>query len=401
MNKAEIYMKTNSKADKELVKIIITVVMTVIFCIFVWIFLNSQTSQLSKGYINGIAKDNEYIVTAIASNIASSATNEDQAVEMIQSAPVSGARYWFLYSSESLVFERNMDTTADLGGMTYKELAEYYIRNGGSGGNEYFDLINAGEDFTAVVLKDRPLGSELISVTFIEVAGQKYCVGTSVLPSYMFSAGKIGERIFYLRIMTLIMCFVTIALTAYLSSANRKKALYIRILQNDLAEKNILVQEQGERLFESDSDDSDKSDDNLTGLYNRKFFEAIVAKLATRNVENIGIVYLRINNLTALNYESGFASTNRLIVETAKLIKLNATDKDICARISRNEFAMLKFETTYKLTVHTAQKLYTELKEKHPSAIFSEGSSYKRKDVTIEVAIEAAWTALNKTEERD
>jgi len=392
-------MKINSKADKELVKLFVTVVMTVIFCIFVWIFLNSQTSQLSKGYINGIAKDNEYIVTAIASNIASSATNEDQAVEIIQSAPVSGARYWFLYSSESLVFERNMETTADLGGMTYKELADYYIRNGGSGGNEYFDLINAGEDFTAVVLKDRALGSELISVTFIEVAGQKYCVGTSVLPSYMFSAGKIGERIFYLQIMTLVMCFVTIALTAYLSSANRKKALYIRMLQNDLAEKNILVQEQGERLFESDSDDSDKSDDNLTGLYNRKFFEAVVAKLATRNVENIGIVYIRINNLTALNYESGFASTNRLIVETAKQIKSNATDKDICARISRNEFAIIQFDTTYKSTLHMEKKLLGELTDLHPEAKFAVGSAYKRKNTTIHSVVEAAWTALNKAEE--
>lgn len=388
-------METNGKADKELVKILITVVMTVIFCIFVWIFLDSQTSRLSKGYINGIAKDNEYIVTAIASSIASSATNEDQAVEIIQSAPVSGARYWFLYSSESLVFERNMDTTADLGGMTYKELAEYYIRNGGSGGNEYFDLINAGEDFTAVVLKDRPLGSELISVTFIEVAGQKYCVGTSVLPSYMFSAGKIGERIFYLRIMTLIMCFVTIALTAYLSLANRKKALAISVLQNDLTDKNILVQGHGERLAAIESDSFEKSDDTLTGLYNKMFFESIMTKLSERKTEEVGIIYIRFSNLMVLNYEKGFAFTNQLLTDASKIFKAYATDKDIISHINKNEFVMLRFNSTRDQTLLTAQKLFAEIKGMNPNTIIAAGCSFKNQDKTIQQTLDAAFVTAD------
>jgi len=387
-------MKRISKPEKELTKVFAAVTIAILLCICVWMFLNNQTAKLSEGYINGIAKDNEYIVDTMAADITARAANEDEAVGIIENAPSSSVRYWFLLSSEALVFERSADTTAAIGLLNYSGLEDYYVRKGGRNVAGFFELIRAGEDFSAVVVKDSSFRSELISVRFFTIGGEKYCVGTSVSQSFMFSAAKLGERIITLKIITLVMCAALILVTAAYSFANRKKALTISILQNDLTNKNILVQGHGEKLAAIESDSFEKSDDTPTGLYNRKFFEAVIIKLSARKTENVGIIYIRLSNLMALNYEKGFAFTDQIIIDTAGKFKSYATEKDICAHISKNEFVMLKFNTTGDETHHTAQKLYDELRKSNPTIDVAAGSSFKSEDMTIEATLDAALVTM-------
>src|ERR1035437_10224158 len=143
-------MKKLIASEKELLKVFAAVSASVLLCVLVWLFLSGQTDLLTKGYINGIAKDNEYLVATMAAKITASASDESQAVEIIQSAPSSGSRYWFLLSSDSLVYEMDAATTTAMGTLSYTELENYYVRNGGSGVSKLFDLINAGQDFSPV-----------------------------------------------------------------------------------------------------------------------------------------------------------------------------------------------------------------------------------------------------------
>ena len=383
-------MKRISKPEKELIKVLAAVAMSILLCIFVWMFLNDQAAMLSEGYMNGIAKDNEYIADQMAADITAHAKSEDNAVGILENAPQSSVRYWFLLSSEALVFERSADTTAAVGRLNYSELEDYYVRQGGRNIAGFFELINAGEDFSAVLIKDSAFRSELISVRFIDIGGEKYCVGTGVSQSFMLSSAKLGERIITLRIITLVMCAALILVTVFYSLANRRMALAISILQNDLTNKNILVQGHGERLAAIESDGFDESDDTPTGMYNRKFFEAVITKLSARKTENVGIIYIRLSNLMVLNYEKGFAFTSKVIIDTSLIFKSYATEKDICAHISKNEFVMLKFNTTADETLDTAKKLYDEIRKCNPVIDAAAGSSFKNHDMTIEAALNAA-----------
>lgn len=392
-----ICMKNISKPERELTKVFAAVVMSILLCIFVWIFLDDQTAMLSEGYINGIAKDNEYIVDQMAADITARAKSEEEAVGIIEDAPASSVRYWFLLSPEALVFERNADTTAAIGYLSYSELEDYYVRQGGQNAAAFFELINAGKDFSAVVIKDSSFRSELISVRFLDIGGEKYCVGTSVSQSFMFSAAKLGERIITLKIITLAMCSALILVTAFYSFLNRRKTITISILQNDLINKNILVQEHGERLAAIESDGFDKNDDTPTGLYNRKFFNTVITKLSARKTENVGIIYIRISNLMALNYEKGFAFTSQIIMDTAEKVKSHATEKDICSHISKNEFVMLKFNTTDDETLQTAQKLYEDIRMSNSFIEVAAGSSFKTENMTMEEALDAAYATAPLT----
>lgn len=390
-------MKRIGKQEKELIKVFITVAASAAACIFCWIFLNSQLALLCQGYMNNIAKSNEYIVQVMAQNIETSANSSRQAAQIIKAAPSSGSRYWFLLSSDSLIFERNEETTAALGPMSYTDLEDYFIRSGGKGINQLFELLDGGKDFSAVVSKSSTSGSELISVKFIKIGDEKFCVGTSISQNYMLSQGKVNERIFYIRIMAVLLFAGATAVIAYFSFMNRRKALIIASLQLDLTDKNILVQEQGERLADTDTDSTDNSDDTLTGLYNKRFFDTVVAKLSERKTQNIGIMYIRITNFLALNYANGFAFTNQLLTDTASLIKENTSDTDICARIGKNEFAVLTFNNTHEETIKAADKLNKDLAKIYPSATFLAVTSYADEKIPIENALKDAMEGTGRT----
>ena len=382
-----------SKKDGNLARVFITVSLSAIFCVLVFISIRGQTEKLSEGYISGIAKENEYVVRLVADTIEATAANADQAAEIASAQPADGARYWFLLSSDSVIFERDAETTAALAGKSFDKAEDYYVRSGGSGVGTLFDLFRNGKDFSAVVTKSSAVGSEIISARFLEIGGERFCLGMSVSKSYMFSSSGIGRHVQYLDTLVLALCAAALALIAWFSISVRKKAAKVQILQNDLRGKNILVQEQGEKMFESAPEDDSKSDDTLSGLYNRKFFDAFVGKLSQKGISNVGIIYIRISNLAALGYEKGFAFTNRIVSDAARIVASYTTSADICARISKNEFAIVQCGATASQTMQSAGELSGELKRLDSDAAFAAGWSHTAEAGTLDSAIKAAMAS--------
>lgn len=389
-------MKLFSKADRELLVVLATVLATVFVCILLWLFQNYQMDLMKKGYIDGIVNRNEYIVKQVSSKISAEASNGEEAVEIIMSTPASGTQYWLLFSPDGVLYERDAATTAQVGGMNYTELESYYLRNGGESAGPFLELIQSGEFFSAVTTKDVNIGNEIISADYVDVNGQQYCVASSILQSYMFSVAKIGERIMLYRILLLATSALMISLAAILSTSNRKKALIIQTLRKELMEKNLLVQEQGERNGESREKRPTDSIDPLTGFYSQSFFDTILTKLTEREARNIGIIVVRLRNMISLRVEKGPEYSDRALLDTASVILSHTEPKDMCIRISTNEFAVLKLDTTDKLTLQAAKQIFHDLKEIDSGARFTAGFSFISDRLPVDTCLEAAWSSANK-----
>lgn len=381
--------KANQK-EKGILLEFLTIVTVLLISVFAVIFLNSQTDAMTKGLIESAAKDNEYTVQVMADRLAASASDSKSAAEIIASSTPSGTRYWFLYSADTCLFEKNAEVTSALGGLTFSQIKDSYVRSGGRGIDTYMSLLSAGNNFTAVTLKDSTVGSELISVKFITIGGEVYALGVSVLQSYLLSTAHMGERIYLLRILTVALCLIVTGVTAYFALSTRKKSIQIRALKYDLMNKNVLVQDQGEKLFESQAGDNDLTEDALTGLYNAEFFKTFLEKLSTRNVRDTGFILVRIENLNEITFESGYAFSSRLLSDTASGFLKFAGEKDLCARTGRNEFVMVKINTTGKSTWDTARNLLKELKDSNPQARFVSGSALQNPDMSVDAAYESA-----------
>lgn len=392
-------MKLLKKEDRTLLTVLITVVVTVVLCLLLWFFLENQIGLLKEGYINGIAKNNEYIVNQVKSRIENEAVSEQDVVDIVKAAKNTGTRYWMLFSSDRVIFERDGDVTALVSGMDFEELERYYTRMGSDGAGPLVDLIQAGEFFSADVVKDVTAGNELITAAFVTVDGRTYCVATSILESYLFSSAKIGERIILLRILFAAMSALLIVFSAYLASKRRSEILKLQKLQDDLKEKNLLVLDHYGDGFQGDKEYSDRqvnSKDPLTGFYNNEFFETVLQKLSLRDISQIGAIVVRISNFYEIGKSRNAEYINQVMIGTTAIIKSHAGAKDICARVRAQEFVLIKLETTDKLTLQTARNIFRDLRDLDTNAGYTAGFAYKDTAPAIDTVLESAWTSAKK-----
>lgn len=81
--------------------------------------------------------------------------------------------------------------------------------------------------------------------------------------------------------------------------------------------------------------------DNLTGLYNRNFFEQELARLDQQAAGAIGIIICDLDGLKVVNDTLGHQSGDAMLMAVAGILKSMVRSQDVVARIGGDEFALL------------------------------------------------------------
>lgn len=81
--------------------------------------------------------------------------------------------------------------------------------------------------------------------------------------------------------------------------------------------------------------------DELTGLYNRNFFEEKVHELEKKGENRLGVIVADLDELKLVNDSRGHQSGDQLIINAAKLLRQSVRDNDIIARIGGDEFVII------------------------------------------------------------
>ncbi|HYE12733.1 MAG TPA: HD domain-containing phosphohydrolase [Patescibacteria group bacterium] len=81
--------------------------------------------------------------------------------------------------------------------------------------------------------------------------------------------------------------------------------------------------------------------DQLTGLYNRRFFEEELKRLNIERNLPISVIMADVNGLKLINDAFGHAAGDRLLIKTAELIKNECRADEIIARLGGDEFVIL------------------------------------------------------------
>ncbi|MBN1891368.1 MAG: GGDEF domain-containing protein [Clostridiales bacterium] len=387
-------MKFILKQDGELLKVFVRVALAVLFCALALVFLEYQIQRMERGLIDSCVRDNEYIVKTVADEIRADALSEEDVGSIVRNAPATGTRYWMLFSEQGPLFERNADTTSMIAGNSYTELENYYLRQGGSGVSAFIELIQNGEFFSAVVTKDVTLGNEIISADYVEINGQRYCVCTSVLQSFLFSSARIGERAMMLRVLVIAFCALLVTTVALLGSSVRSKTMIIRKLRDELIEKNLLIHNDIGSGGKGIDAHKEATYDSQTGLHALGFYEAFMMKLTQRRVSPIGFIVVRISNYYDMVTEKGADYADKAVRKTAAILLMHTDDTDMAARLSVNEFALVKLRTTEKLTIQSAKRFFRELGETDTEAKYSAGFAYRDGDSPVDAVIQAALNSV-------
>ena len=81
--------------------------------------------------------------------------------------------------------------------------------------------------------------------------------------------------------------------------------------------------------------------DSLTGLFNRGYFDAEMARIAGGRCFPINIIVVDLNGLKEVNDSRGHGSGDRLIQQAAGILKGSFRGDDVVARIGGDEFAII------------------------------------------------------------
>lgn len=103
--------------------------------------------------------------------------------------------------------------------------------------------------------------------------------------------------------------------------------------------------------------------DELTGLYNRRFFEAALEreiKQAHRHARELSLLMIDIDNFKKINDTHGHATGDAVISALGRLLKRSIRREDTACRIGGEEFVVLFPETSADGALVVSEKIRTE-----------------------------------------
>lgn len=103
--------------------------------------------------------------------------------------------------------------------------------------------------------------------------------------------------------------------------------------------------------------------DQMTGLYNRRFFEEELIRLDTQRNLPISIVYADVNGLKTMNDAFGHQNGDLLIQKVAHVLKNEFRSDDIISRIGGDEFVILLPKTAGIFTENLVKRIKMKLEE--------------------------------------
>jgi diguanylate cyclase (GGDEF)-like protein/PAS domain S-box-containing protein len=107
--------------------------------------------------------------------------------------------------------------------------------------------------------------------------------------------------------------------------------------------------------------------DALTGLYNRAYFEDIMAQIAHGNPFPISVVIADIDGMKHTNDTRGHSAGDELLRRTASVLTSGCCEECVVARIGGDEFAILLLHTDYTAVQSILDQLKEQLAEHNAS----------------------------------
>lgn len=373
-------MNYNVKQDKGIISVLTFSTLAIIIIIVAVVFLIKQENNLG----NNVLIENAVIQQKQISTIISMSDDMTDINELYNklSNDWSSNSYWFIYSDDSVILEKNENETNKFKGMNLQNMQTYFESQSGDDLNEFFQNIKSGKKFSSLITKEKSSGSYLLSAQSMSIGDNQYCIGHAVKRSYIFSSTKLNEHILRMRLITGALCALLVVTVVTSSIIIVKRKNKIKQLEAECKTQNQKLQQIQERnpMF------LDEQKDSLTGLYSRLFFDAIVSKFAERKVDNIRFVFIRIDNLDEISSFDGDSGADRLITTTANIIKDNFTEH-VSARFSRYIFSIAVVgDSPEEMLDKTMQSLKKDCPDGKFSTVVSQTGNI---DVTF-------WEALNR-----
>jgi diguanylate cyclase (GGDEF)-like protein len=356
------------------VELFVISIFTVVLVALGWAYILQETDKYKESISESFGTSQEVLVDQVAKSVKGGlelytskagytlVQAEDAVVNnVIKKAEASGSRYWFFYAEDRVIFEKDTETTRNIVGKNMMELEQFWKLQGGTDLEAFDELIVEGRNGTVVLSKKNDAGDEIISIKHFSVDDQGYYLGMSTQKSYVMSAARVNEHILYLWTFSALVSLDITVFSLLLCLRIYKHQKESEKLKKSIVDKSLQIQELNQKLnIKSEAVQNASIYDNLTKLYNRKFFDNLLSRINHELLMPVSIVLLDINGLGQLNATEGYNAGDELLEKTAEILHKACIDTDVVARTGSSEFVILMTSTKESEAYGTARNIWRQ-----------------------------------------
>ncbi len=280
----------------------------------------------------------------------------------IQEEPSSNGAYWFLYTQEKVLFERDAMQTAMQEGKDLKILVAQWQSNGGVQLDHIMSLLQGNIRHLNF---SKAAGAEMESVSAMRfsVGDQSYVVGNAIALSQVYAIGAYGS---YRKLLLAGVAIVALSILilavlmhrtllenkhSYSAMDEIKRNYHAQMTRMDMELKEHRRQVKDAQLM-----------DSLGLYYNRDYFYTLLLNMKRQNLKQLGMISVELENLHAFIDHYGLEYEQDVLVLIKDCLERCIVEENIVARVKDNRIVVTLLSDDYQQMSEECDTLEQALK---------------------------------------
>lgn len=315
------------------------------FLSFLWVYLETDYNNRAELLVQNWIALQDQALSQIVSDAEGGALETDLP-NLLSRLNYSEASYGFLYGNGKVIYECDQALTNAYQGQTIRELYGTYSYAGGEHLLDILEPMERGESGSGYFIKKYSKGKEYVTWRVFQQGGAEYILGIATPETYILGLERFEESRTEIRAFAAIYSFLLILIAGLLIFMVYRHDILRQKHAEILQAKEIKIRSlTSERRDLEEELHSLAIRDMLTGVYNRRFFDAFFPKMDADVFLPTSIAFIDINGLKLINNALGYAQGDAVLVDTVAACRRFCREDDVLVRYGNDEFIMIMINT--------------------------------------------------------
>lgn len=283
----------------------------------------------------------------------------------VQEEQHGDALYWFLYTPDKILFEKDAMQTTMLEGKSLEALVKEWVASEGVNASQATVLFHDKTN-SQVISKAKQVELEIITASRFEVGEHVYILGSSAFQKDVFQQAKYPALRFLWYILIAVLGLVVVVYSVWLWRSLKEARRQQTIAANQLHEHNSELTRMEQELRERRRQVKDfQLMDPLSLFYNREYFYTLLLNMTRQNLKSLGMIVVELSSTHQLILKNGLECEQQLLTQIKEAIQNALRDENVIARVRDNRIVITVLNDDYHIMSDDCANLEGAIKQLH------------------------------------
>lgn len=283
----------------------------------------------------------------------------------VQEEQHGDALYWFLYTPDKILFEKDAMQTTMLEGKSLEALVKEWVASEGVNASQATALFHDKTN-SQVISKAKQAELEIITASRFEVGEHVYILGSSAFQKDVFQQAKYPALRFLWYILIAVLGLVVVVYSFWLWRSLKEARRQQTIAANQLHEHNSELTRMEQELRERRRQVKDfQLMDPLSLFYNREYFYTLLLNMTRQNLKSLGMIVVELSSTHQLILKNGLECEQQLLTQIKEAIQNALRDENVIARVRDNRIVITVLNDDYHIMSDDCANLEGAIKQLH------------------------------------